>query len=450
MKILMVNKFFYIKGGSETYYFSLKRLLEEKGHEVIDFSMKDQRNFPSPYEEYFVESVDYNADMTWNGRLKAAANIIYSVEAKKKLERLIKKTRPDIAHLHIFQHQLSPSILDVLKKHRIPVVYTAHDLKMLCLNYVMMTHGELCEKCRGGRYINCLRQRCVKDSLAKSGINVIEGYLHKWRKTYNIVDVILTPSNFYRKKFLEFGIEGKRVVHLPNLLDRPVPEVIPRPDRNRYFLYFGRLSREKGIMTLIKAIEPLNSRLYIVGTGPAREEIEAYLSQNRIDNVELMGYQSGQTLIDLVGNAKAVVIPSEWYENGPYSAIEALQLGRPLIGSELGGIPELIDGNGMTFHHKQVEELRKFLSDFPAETSEEYQAMVNKSKAIFEAGYRANQHYDRLEAIYSMLLREKEYEYNSQNHTLLLAWQRRKAGICGHLYQGVEINAAGISADGVE
>lgn len=410
MKILMVNKFFYIKGGSETYYFALKRLLEEKGHEVIDFSMKDQRNFPSPYEEYFVDAVDYNADMPWNVRLKTAANIIYSVEAKRKLEKLIKKTRPDIAHLHIFQHQLSPSILDVLKKYRIPVVYTAHDLKMLCLNYVMMTHGELCEKCRGGRYINCLRQRCVKDSLAKSGINVIEGYLHKWRKTYDIIDVILTPSNFYRRKFLEFGIEGMRVIHLPNLLDRPVPEVRPRPDKNRYFLYFGRLSREKGIMTLIKAIEPLDSRLYIVGTGPGRDEIEAYLSQNGVGNVELMGYQSGQTLIDLVGNAKAVVIPSEWYENGPYSAIEALQLGRPLIGSELGGIPELIDGNGMIFHHKQVVELRKCLSDFPAEDSEEYQAMVDKSKRIFEANYGPEQHYERLEAIYSRLLREKKYE----------------------------------------
>lgn len=408
MKILMANKFFYIKGGSETYYFALKRLLEEKGHEVIDFSMKDEQNFPSPYDRYFVESVDYNGAMSWGARARAAAKIIYSVEAKKKLEKLIQETRPDIAHLHIFQHQLSPSILDVLKKYHIPVVYTAHDLKMLCLNYVMMTHGELCEKCKGGRYIHCLKRRCVKDSLAKSCVNVAEGYFHKWRKTYDAIDVIITPSGFYRRKFLEFGVDEKRVLHLPNFLDRTVPVVNPRPDRNGYFLYFGRLSREKGIMTLIKAIEPLDSRLYIVGTGPCREELEGYILEKGISNVMLLGYRSGQELNDLVGNARAVVLPSEWYENGPYSAIEALQLGRPLIGSELGGIPELIDGNGRIFRHKQVEELRECLAGFPAEDSREYQAMVERSRELFEAGYRPQQHYDRLEAVYNRLLGEKK------------------------------------------
>ena len=194
MKILMVNKFFYIKGGSETYYFALKRMLEAKGHTVIDFSMKDEKNFDSPYVEYFVEAVDYNGGMSKKQQLKAAKNIIYSTEAKRKLEKLIQETKPDIAHLHIFQHQLSPSILDVLKKYNIPTVYTAHDLKMLCLNYVMMTHGQLCEKCKDGHYINCLKQKCVKNSTLKSSINVIEGYLHKWRKSYDAIDVILTPS----------------------------------------------------------------------------------------------------------------------------------------------------------------------------------------------------------------------------------------------------------------
>lgn len=135
MKILMVNKFFYIKGGSETYYFSLKKLLEQHGHEVIDFSMKDKRNFPSDYSEYFVNNVDYNDKNTILKKIQLAKNIIYSTEAKTKFENLVKATRPDIIHLNIFQHQISPSILDVIKKYRIPTVYTAHDLKMVCLNY---------------------------------------------------------------------------------------------------------------------------------------------------------------------------------------------------------------------------------------------------------------------------------------------------------------------------
>lgn len=406
MKILMVNKFFYIKGGSETYYFALKRLLEAKGHRVIDFSMKDQKNFDSPYSEYFVESVDYNGKMSKKQQLKAAKNIIYSGEAKRKLEKLIQGTKPDIAHLHIFQHQLSPSILDVLKKYDIPTVYTAHDLKMLCLNYVMMTHGQLCEKCKGGHYLSCLKQKCVKNSILKSGINVAEGYLHKWRKSYDTIDMILTPSLFYRNKFLEFGIERDRVSHLCNFLDRECPKVEAAKDKEQYFLYFGRLSAEKGILTLVKAVEHTKNLLYIVGSGPCREEIENYIKEHNMTNVKLLGFMSGKELINVVGNSKAVILPSEWYENGPYSAIEALQLGRPIIGSKLGGIPELIDGNGRVFCHGNVEELRQVLEQFPKADSSAYQQYCRRSKEIFAENYMAEGHYQKLLPIYEKAMQK--------------------------------------------
>lgn len=406
MKILMVNKFFYIKGGSETYYFALKRLLEAKGHTVIDFSMKDEKNFDSPYGEYFVEGVDYNGGMSKAQQLKAAKNIIYSSEAKKKLEKLIKETKPDIAHLHIFQHQLSPSILDVLKKYNIPTVYTAHDLKMLCLNYVMMTHGELCEKCKGGHYINCLKQKCVKNSTLKSAINVVEGYLHKWRKSYDAIDVIMTPSRFYRNKFLDFGVAENRVFHLPNFLDRDCPRVDEAEDKEQYFLYFGRLSHEKGILTLIKAIEGTGNLLYIVGTGPCKEEIEEYLKVHDMKNVKLLGFKSGQDLVNVVGNAKAVILPSEWYENGPYSAIESLQLGRPIIGSRIGGIPELVDGNGKVFQHGNIEELREILEQFPKGDTEEYQQYCKRSKEIFSENYMSEGHYKKLMTMYEKAMKK--------------------------------------------
>lgn len=404
MKILMVNKFYYIKGGSETYYFALKQLLESKGHEVIDFSMQDDKNFDSPYAEYFVSAVDYNGKMGLGQQLKAAANIIYSVEAKKKLEKLIQKTKPDIAHLHIFQHQLSPSILDVLKKYNIPVVYTAHDLKMLCLNYVMMTNGEVCEKCKGGHYMNCLKQKCVKNSALKSAINVAEGYLHKWRKSYDVIDKIITPSKFYANKFAEFGVNKDRVMHLPNFLGRECPSVNESEDSLQYFLYFGRLSREKGILTLIKAVEGTDMQLSIVGGGPCKEEIEAYIAEHNLQNVKLLGFKSGQELIDVVGNAKAVILPSEWYENGPYSAIEALQLGRPIIGSEIGGIPELVDGNGYTFRHGNVEELKNCLTEFPQPGTKEYTELSKRSAEIFKEKYMSETHYEALINVYNELL----------------------------------------------
>ena len=411
MKILMVNKFFYIKGGSETYYFALKRELESEGHEVIDFSMQDPKNFESPYSDYFVKAIDYNGPNGIKDKIRAAANIIYSREAKKKFEKLVKDTKPDIVHLHIFQHQLSPSILDVCKKYNLPVVYTAHDLKMLCLNYVMMTHGEVCEKCKGGHYINCAKNKCVKDSFAKSMINVCEGYLHKWRKSYDVIDRIITPSNFYRKKFIEFGVSEDRVIHLANFLDRECPHVNKTEDK--YFLYFGRLSREKGIMTLIKAFEKYVAQggeydLKIVGSGPCKDEIADYIFGRGLTKVHLLGYKSGQELIDIVGNAEAVVLPSEWYENGPYSAIEALQLGRPIIGSELGGIPELIDGNGYIFNHGNVDELAGVLSSFPADDAEAYKELSANSLKIFERNYTAPTHYAVLKDIYKDAIEAKK------------------------------------------
>ena len=396
----MVNKFFYIKGGSETYYFALKRKLEEEGHQVIDFSMKDEKNFESPYSDFFVDNVDYSGNSSLSSKLKMASNIIYSKEAKKKFESLVLKEKPDIVHLHIFQHQISPSILDVCKKYNIPTVYTAHDLKMICLNYKMMHHGRICEDCRDGHFYHCAINKCVKDSFSKSCINTIEGYLHKWRKSYDAIDYIITPSDFYSRKFVEFGVNPERVVYIPNFLDREKPSVNKRDDNERYFLYFGRLSEEKGILTLIKAMEGIDSDLYIVGSGPLKEEIQGYVSTNNLTNIKLLGFKSGQELIDIVGNAKAVVLPSEWYENGPYSAIEALHLGRPIIGADIGGIPELVDGNGYLFDSGNVRELVNKLCKLNRICEEEYGGMQTKSKELFEKAYTPMVHFSRLQKVY--------------------------------------------------
>ena len=408
MKILMVNKFFYIKGGSETYYFELKRKLEEEGHQVVDFSMKDEKNFESPYSDFFVDNVDYTGNSSLSSKLKIASNIIYSKEAKKKFESLVLKEKPDIVHLHIFQHQISPSILDVCKKYNIPTVYTAHDLKMICLNYKMMHHGKICEDCKDGRLYHCAFNKCVKDSFSKSCINTIEGYLHKWRKSYDAIDYIITPSDFYRKKFIEFGVNPERVVHIPNFLDREKPSVNKRDDNKRYFLYFGRLSEEKGILTLIKAMEGIESDLYIVGSGPLKEEIQGYISTNNLINIKLLGFKSGQELIDIVGNAKAVVLPSEWYENGPYSAIEALQLSRPIFGAKIGGIPELINNNGYLFKMGNIESLVDALESFEYLSKNDYEKLAIKSKEMYVNYYTWAVHKKLLYEVYEKAMMHHE------------------------------------------
>ena len=400
MKILMVNKFYYIKGGSETYYFELKRLLESKGHTVIDFSMQDEKNFVSPYSNYFVENVDYNNKEGIFSRIKAAADIIYSFESKRKFERLVNEVKPDCIHLHIFQHQISPSILDVIKKYHIPTIYTAHDLKMLCPNYKMMHHGKLCEQCRGGKYFYCVLNKCVKDSYLKSCVNVVEGYVHRWRHSYDAINVIITPSLFYKKIFEKFGINCNIVIHIPNFIDFNKHEIEFSEDRENYYLYYGRLSKEKGIMTLIKAVENLNVQLKIAGTGPLEEDVRQYVADKKISNIMFLGFKTGKDLSNIVGNAKAIILPSEWYENGPYSAIEALQLGRPIIGADIGGIPELIDNNGYLFKPGNIDSLKDAILKLEKLDNEQYGVFKDNSLNLFEKNYTNEKHYRLLKEAY--------------------------------------------------
>ena len=406
MKILMVNKFFYIKGGSETYYFSLKKLLEKKGHTVIDFSMKDEKNFVSEYSNYFVENVNYNEGNILQ-KVRAGLKIVYSIEAKKRFEKLVWDTRPDLVHLHIFQHQLSPSILDILKKYRIPTVYTAHDLKMLCLNYKMLQHGKLCEQCRDGRYYRCAVNRCVKNSFFKSCINTVEGYVHHWHKSYDVIDEIITPSAFFKKKFEEFGIPEIKVTHISNFLDMENLTINRSEESEAYYLYFGRLSEEKGILTLLKAFCMLNVRLDIVGTGPLQKNVTEYIRKKGLEKIHFLGFKSGQELKDIVGNAKAVILPSEWYENSPYSIIEALQAGRPVIGADIGGIPELIDGNGFLFRSGDAKDLALQINRMESLSDDEYEGMKRASYRLFLRNHTADGHYQKLKQIYDRALAKK-------------------------------------------
>ena len=180
-------------------------------------------------------------------------------------------------------------------------------------------------------------------------------------------------------------------------------------DKEQYFLYFGRLSREKGIMTLIRAMEGTKRQLYIMGSGPCKEEIEVYLAEHNLtEQIKMLGFKSGQDLVDVVGNAGAVILPSEWYENGPYSAIESLQLGRPIIGSDLGGIPELIDGNGYIFRHGDVEQLRQLILNFPQSGTDEYLALCAASERIFQDRYMSEKHYEKLMKVYQEAIEAKK------------------------------------------
>lgn len=411
MKILLVNKFHYIKGGSETYYFGLAALLRQKGHEVIFFSMQDEQNFPCDQKNYFVGHVDFNAHMSLARQVKAGLKMLYSFEAGKKFKKLLEDEKPDLIHLNIFQSQLTGSIVDVAYKMGIPMVYTAHDLKSICPNYQMLNRGGVCEKCLHGRYFNCAREKCMKDSGLKSILASLETEVYRWRKTYKKIDYVITPSAFYKGKMEESGVFDCPVEHIPNFL--PENTVYSKkPSVGEYFLYFGRLSREKGAATLIRAYAGMKTRrkLCIVGTGPLEEEFRELIHElNMEENIRMLGFRSGVDLTSIVRNAFCVILPSEWYENGPYSIMEAMAAGRPAIVSGYGGLPELVEEgkNGYICPPCDVSGLRGKMELMDSLPEEELLNMSANSSAMAERMFGREGYYAALMRCYVTIQRTK-------------------------------------------
>lgn len=403
MKILCANKYFYRRGGSEAVFFDTAALLESKGHELVFFSMKHPQNRPNRYEKYFVSPVDYEHAGVL-AKANHALKLLYSFEARKRLGRLLDETKPEIAHLHNIHHQLSPSILHALKKRGIPVVMTLHDSKMVCASYLMYTGGKVCEACRGGRYGHCFLKKCVKGSRVKSLVNTVEMVLHhRLLDIYGLVDVFIAPSEFLIKKLYEMGFHRK-ILHLPNFIEAERYTPVFEGEAGRV-LYFGRLSEEKGLMTLLDAVRGQPVRLKLLGEGPLRKSIEQKLKEEAIDNVELMGYVTGDALRLELQRAMFVVLPSQCYENNPMSVIEAFACGKPVLGSRIGGIPELVrDGKtGLTFESGQAGDLRAKILKM-AKDSGLCAGMGRQARRFVEDEFHQELYYDKLITIYKGLV----------------------------------------------
>jgi len=406
MKILAVNKFYYVKGGAESYFFSLNNLLEQNGHEIIPFSMKDKKNLYSKYEEYFINNVNYT-NMGLKTKIINTVKIIYSFEAAKKIKNIIRDTSPVLAHLHIFQHQMSPSIIFSIRKAKIPIVNTVHDLKVICPNYKMLNSNGICEECKGQKYFNCLVNSCTKGSKLYSAINMFEAYLHKYLKSYSYVDKFICPSEFYRRKFIEFGVLESKLEYIPNFVD--VKQFHPCYESQDYFVYVGRLSEEKGIKTLIRSMKDVkSSKLYIIGTGPIEGELKNQVNNLNLKNVEFLGFKTGNELENAIKNSKFTIIPSEWYENCPMSVIEAMAYGKAVIGSDLGGIPELIEDGitGLIFKAGDNEELAKKIN-YMLDNYKVCKEMGVKGRARAESVYDKGIHYEKVNEVYKTLLKNR-------------------------------------------
>lgn len=360
MRILLVNKFHYRKGGAETYYLTVGSELERMGHEVAYFSMRHPDNLPCEWDKYFVTQREYN---NVKNPLKAARDgmaLIYSPEARRNFQALCEEFRPDVVHLNNVHRQITLSILDApyLRENKVPVFYTAHDYVTVCPGYLMLDgDGRVCDAClEDGHYRHCIENRCVKGSRAKSALAAMEASFNRAHKSNQRIDKVIAPSRFMRSKLIEGGWPEDKVIFLQNfaddaILDRAANAGADATDReNPYLLFFGRLSAEKGVDTLLRAFDaalpslPQDMRLVVVGDGPDAADFKALASSlGCASRIEFAGYQTGGTLQAYVERASLAIASSRWRENMPYSIVEAFAAGTPVIGTNIGGIPELVD-----------------------------------------------------------------------------------------------------------
>ena len=375
MKILLIHKFHYMLGGTETFHYNLANELTKAGHEVIFFSMQDERNIPCAQDQYFVSNVDYN-DRTLKGlrKLKAGVKLIYSFEAKRKMEQLIQNEKPDIAHIGLLHRQITFSVVDVLKKYGIPVVMHLHELTPICPCYTMLRpDGSICSDCAEGNYWNCVKNRCMKNSLFKSLLAYAEAQFLKRGHYYNKIDLYVAECNFYKELFQRSHFTTSRIIQMNNFLPS-CQEYKISPKLGNYILYFGRYAREKGVLTILKAYSKIHCKeqLILVGRGPEEQKIRTFVKENNLeDRVQINGAIFGREMDKIIDGAKVVLVPSEWYENGAFVALQALAKGKIVVASKIAGLAEIIQdgqtgflaqaGNPDSFAQKITEALN--LSD---------------------------------------------------------------------------------------
>lgn len=384
MKILMVNKFLYPNGGSETYIFKLGEQLQKEGHEVQYFGMEHEGRIVGNHAECYTSNMDFHTGKLQ--KLLYPFRIIYSREARKKITVVLRDFQPDVVHLNNINFQLTPSVIYAVRDYekksgrKIKIVFTAHDYQWVCPNHMMRipSTGEICFACRGGNFMQCTKNRCIHDSKIKSLIGTIEAKLYDRRKTYGMVDAIICPSEFMKKQLDTNPVLAEKTVMLHNFIDARADEMLAgsqdetvsgkqpediqdqQIDKKDYVVYFGRFSEEKGTRTLLEACKALPKIPFIfAGTGPLEEQV------NQVANVENRGFVTGDALRKLIAGARFSVYPSEWYENCPFSVMESQMYGTPVLASDLGGAPELVQAGktGELFRGGDVEELTEHIRD---------------------------------------------------------------------------------------
>ena len=402
MRIAFANNYYYLRGGSERVFFDEISVLEGVRHQIAVFSREHTSNVATPFSRYFPPHLLYEG-IPATRKILAAASLVYSSQCGRKFGELLDDFHPDLVHGHNIYGRLTSAVLDSARTRGVPTVLTLHDHKLICPSYLMLSRGAVCERCEGRKYYHCLLERCHKGGVLPSLVYTIEAYCNRFLDKYRDVRYFLCPSAFLKEKHAQYGIPEERLEIVPNFLR--IEEYLPSYEGGEYVLFAGRLSGEKGLSTLLRAVDGLDVPLRIVGDGPMRESLESFAREKAQKNVVFEGYKTGVELANIFRRALVVVFPSEWYENAPMSILEAFAYGKPVVGAAIGGVPEMVvDGEtGFLFPPGDVAALRErvcYLAERPSLIS----AMGRKARRRVEERHTPEVHLERLTEVYAKAL----------------------------------------------
>lgn len=401
MNILVANWTWYPSGGDWTYVDHITQLYTEKGHTVIPFSMKDERNFASAWSGYFIENIDYKKinKKSLSAGLKVVKKSIYSTEARKNLEKLLDDVHIDMAHINVIHHYITPVILKTLKDRGIPIIWTLHEYTPICPESTFISHGKICEQCFGGAFYHCMTNKCKKGSLPASIVAAAENYVHSYLNYYKYVDYYICPSVFVYEKFRSFNFFPEKLVQLYhgyNYAEVDAVSTAYQPaDQQKYIVFAGRLEKIKGAHTVIAAMKDNPGiHLKLIGTGTQEQELKDFAAAQGLNNITFLGKQSKKNTLAIISGAEFLICPSEWYEVLGFTAVEAMALGKPVIGSAIGAIPEMVipDETGLLFEPGNAAEL-----------SGKIKLLYQDQGAIQQLGINAKSH------IHKLINTEKHY-----------------------------------------
>lgn len=412
MKILLVNYRYFFSGGPERYYFNIKEILEQNGHEVIPFSIKSSRNVPivvkgkerPELEKYFLDIVDDEVYFAQSAKKKKSLRLIlmsftrmfYSMEAKRKMRQLIKDERPDIVYIIQMHNKISPSIVDAAKEMKVPVIHRISDFQYMCPNALFYNDQTgVCEECLKGNRIACVKNRCVLNSTVYSGIKMMAKWLHDVMKVHQRIDAFVVPSEFTYEKLHEYGIPYEKLNHIPTFFN--LKEVNPQVTYEPFVLYVGRLEKQKGLMTLIRAFKDAPYQLKIIGfsNDGYEEELKACAGESK--NIEFLGKMNFEQIAPYLKSCLCTVVPSEWYDNFPNSLIESYAFKKAVIATDFGSLQYMVnDGEtGLKFKYADTKDLMSKVQ-YLFEHQEEARRMGENGYQLIETVYSPETHYKQL------------------------------------------------------